>query len=196
MKNAWRSMHFGGWRDLMSRRRDCVFDDGFLRAELELLGAGRGDLLNVGFGMYSVISLRTAILVRPLTCTYLTSRRTPGRYFVNASVVSYMWLSASKMGKSSRRDTRPLLFRRIGRRAGTTEAVVARVTEWYSNVAAEAADPSSPHIAGSDTDHVDRRTPVDSIIRSGLGRARLPRLSNRSGVGIGNGAHGARSAVP
>src|ERR1700683_226374 len=48
------------------------------------------------------MTLRTAILVRPLTWTYLTRPSySLGRNFVNASVVSYMWLSASKTGKST-----------------------------------------------------------------------------------------------
>jgi hypothetical protein len=37
-----------------------------------------------------------AIFVRPFTSTYLmTPEYSSGRYFVNASVASYMWLSAS-----------------------------------------------------------------------------------------------------
>src|SRR5580693_4202776 len=62
---------------------------------------GRPTTLKVGFGMYSEITLRTAIFVRPLTSTYLISPEySGGRNFVKASVVSYMWLSASKTGKS------------------------------------------------------------------------------------------------
>jgi hypothetical protein len=61
--------------------------------------------LNVGFGMYSLITFRSAIFVRPLTWTYFTRPvYSAGRCLVNASVVSYMWLSASNTGKSSRRD--------------------------------------------------------------------------------------------
>src|SRR6201999_886163 len=63
---------------------------------------GRPTTLNVGFGMYSEMTLRTAIFVRPLTSTYLISPEYwGGRNFVKASVVSYMWLSASKTGKST-----------------------------------------------------------------------------------------------
>src|SRR5580704_401487 len=52
--------------------------------------------------MYSEMTLRSAIFVRPLTWTYLTSPSYSfGKNLVNASVVSYMWLSASKTGKST-----------------------------------------------------------------------------------------------
>ena len=52
--------------------------------------------------MYSEITLRMAILSRPLTCTYLIRPSySGGRNFVKASVISYMWLSASKTGKST-----------------------------------------------------------------------------------------------
>ncbi len=52
---------------------------------------GRPTTSNVGFGMYSEMTLRTAILVRPLTCTYLIRPSYSfGRNFVKASVVSYM----------------------------------------------------------------------------------------------------------
>ena len=52
--------------------------------------------------MYSEMTLRTAILVRPFTWTYLMSPSYSfGRNLVKASVVSYMWLSASKTGKST-----------------------------------------------------------------------------------------------
>src|SRR5215469_12807242 len=48
------------------------------------------------------MTLRSAILVRPFTWTYLTSPSYSfGKNLVNASVVSYMWLSASKTGKST-----------------------------------------------------------------------------------------------
>ena len=51
------------------------------------------------------MTLRRAIFVRPFTCTYLTSPSYSfGRNFVKASVVSYMWLSASKTGKSTTFD--------------------------------------------------------------------------------------------
>src|ERR671934_824239 len=44
----------------------------------------------------------TAIFVRPFTWTYLMRPAYSfGRYFVKASVVSYMWLSASFTGKST-----------------------------------------------------------------------------------------------
>ena len=52
--------------------------------------------------MYSLIWPLTAILVRPLTWTYWISPSYFGsRNLVKASVVSYMWLSASKTGKST-----------------------------------------------------------------------------------------------
>src|SRR5580704_1257472 len=52
--------------------------------------------------MYSEMTLRSAIFVRPFTWTYLTSPSYSfGKNLVNASVVSYMWLSASKTGKST-----------------------------------------------------------------------------------------------
>ncbi len=48
------------------------------------------------------MTLRTAILVRPLTSTYLMSPAySGGKNFVKASVFSYMWLSASNTGKST-----------------------------------------------------------------------------------------------
>ncbi len=48
------------------------------------------------------MTLRTAIFVRPLTSTYLINPSySGGRNFVKASVVSYMWLSASNTGKST-----------------------------------------------------------------------------------------------
>ena len=66
---------------------------------------GAATLANVGLGMYSLIRPLTAILVRPSTSTYLMRPSySDGRYLVKASVVSYMWLSASKTGKSSVRD--------------------------------------------------------------------------------------------
>ena len=56
----------------------------------------------VGFGMYSEMRPRTAILVLPLTSTYWTSPSYfDGRWRVSASLVSYKWLSASKTSKSS-----------------------------------------------------------------------------------------------
>ena len=52
---------------------------------------GRPTTLNVGFGMYSEMTLRTAILVRPLTSTYLIRPEySEGRNLVKASIVSYM----------------------------------------------------------------------------------------------------------
>src|SRR5665213_2304971 len=49
--------------------------------------------------------LFTAILVRPFTSTYLMRPSySDGRNWVNASGVSYMWLSASNTGKSRSRD--------------------------------------------------------------------------------------------
>ena len=84
----------------ISSRR--VFPSGlpFLKSSSD--APGRPTTLNVGLGMYSEMTLRTAILVRPLTSTYLISPEYwGGRNFVKASVVSYMWLSASKTGKST-----------------------------------------------------------------------------------------------
>ena len=67
---------------------------------------GRATTLNVGFGMYSEITFLMASLSRPLTCTYLIRFLCSlGRKRVNASTCSYMWLSASKTGYSSRRST-------------------------------------------------------------------------------------------
>ena len=84
----------------MSSRR--VFPSGLPCLKSSSDAPGRPTTLNVGFGMYSEITLRTAILVRPLTSTYLISPEySGGRNFVKASVVSYMWLSASKTGKST-----------------------------------------------------------------------------------------------
>ena len=62
-------------------------------------------MLNVGFGMYSLILFLIAIFVRPLISTYLiTPAYFGGRYRVKASVASYMWLSASNTGYGSLRD--------------------------------------------------------------------------------------------
>ena len=84
----------------MSSRR--VFPSGLPCLKSSSDAPGRPTTLNVGFGMYSEITLRTAILVRPLTSTYLINPEySGGRNFVKASVVSYMWLSASKTGKST-----------------------------------------------------------------------------------------------
>ena len=64
---------------------------------------GWATTLNVGFGMYSEMRALMANLSRPLTCTSLTRLLySAGRYRVKASGCSYMWLSASKTGKSSR----------------------------------------------------------------------------------------------
>ena len=60
---------------------------------------GAATTLNVGFGMYSLIWPFTVILVRPEMSMYLmTSLYGSSRNFVSASGVSYMWLSASKIG--------------------------------------------------------------------------------------------------
>src|ERR1700735_3727727 len=49
--------------------------------------------------MYSLICPRTAIFVRPLTSTYwMAPAYFFGRNLVNASLVSYRWLSASNSG--------------------------------------------------------------------------------------------------
>ena len=48
------------------------FDEGFLSRNSISWGPGGDTLLNVGFGMYSLITLRRAIFVRPLTWTYFT----------------------------------------------------------------------------------------------------------------------------
>ncbi len=83
---------------MISRR---LFPSGLPCLKSSSEAPGRPTTLNVGFGMYSEITLRTAIFVRPLTSTYLISPEySGGRNFVKASVVSYMWLSASKTGKS------------------------------------------------------------------------------------------------
>src|SRR5580698_401707 len=83
---------------MISRR---LFPSGLPCLKSSSEAPGRPTTLNVGFGMYSEITLRTAIFVRPLTSTYLISPEyAGGRNFVKASVVSYMWLSASKTGKS------------------------------------------------------------------------------------------------
>src|SRR6478735_4851472 len=63
---------------------------------------GRDTTSNVGFGMNSVMVLRTTSFLRPFISTnrnrFLWA---DGRWRVNASSVSYRWLSASKTGKSS-----------------------------------------------------------------------------------------------
>ena len=66
---------------------------------------GAATTLNVGFGMYSLIVPFTVILVRPSMSMYLmTFLNGSSTNFVSASGVSYMWLSASKIGKSRIRD--------------------------------------------------------------------------------------------
>src|SRR3974390_116689 len=58
-----------------------------------------------GLGREALSTLRTAIWVRPPTSRNLMSPSySGGRNFVNASVVSYMWLSTSNTGKSRTRD--------------------------------------------------------------------------------------------
>src|SRR5580658_1688526 len=84
----------------ISSRR--VLPSGFPCLKSSSEAPGRPTTSKVGFGMYSEITLRTAIFVRPLIWTYLMSPSySGGRNFVNASGVSYMWLSASKTGKST-----------------------------------------------------------------------------------------------
>ena len=96
--------------DVLRRRLELdVFGPGrrrrVLEPELELLAPGGATLLNVGFGMYSLILFLIAIFVRPLISTYLiTPAYCSGRYRVKASFASYMWLSASNTGYGSLRD--------------------------------------------------------------------------------------------
>ena len=72
---------------------------------------GAATTSKVGLGMYSLIWPLTAILVRPLTWTYWISPAYFGsRNLVNASVVSYRWLSASKTGKSNDRGAMAILL--------------------------------------------------------------------------------------
>src|SRR5258708_7243521 len=98
-------MYLGGWVRILSPSLRFVREEGFFSLNSSSWAPGGATLLNVGFGMYSLMVFFSAILVRPLTCTYLTSPEwLCGRYLVKASVVSYMWLSASKTGKSSLRD--------------------------------------------------------------------------------------------
>src|SRR4051812_32699057 len=98
------SMYLGGGATSMSP--GFVFDDGFLARNSSSCAPGGATLWNVGFGMYSLILLFSAIFVRPFTSTYLMRPSYSfGRWRVNASVFSYMWLSASNTGKFSLRDT-------------------------------------------------------------------------------------------
>src|SRR5260370_40311138 len=98
-------MFLGGSAKILSPSLRFVREEGFFSLNSSSWAPGGATLLNVGFGMYSLMVFFRAILVRPLTCTYLTSPEwLCGRYLVKASVVSYMWLSASKTGKSSLRD--------------------------------------------------------------------------------------------
>ena len=84
----------------MSSRRD--FSSGFPFLKNSSEAPGRPTTEKVGFGMYSEITLRMAILSRPFTWTNLTMPSYSfGRNFVKASVRSYMWLSASNTGKST-----------------------------------------------------------------------------------------------
>ena len=84
----------------ISSRRDLP--SGFPCLKNSSDAPGRPTTSNVGFGMYSEMMLRMAILSRPFTLTNLISPSySGGRNFVNASVVSYMWLSTSKTGKST-----------------------------------------------------------------------------------------------
>src|SRR5580704_18749198 len=64
----------------------------------------------------------TAILVRPSTSTYLMRPAySAGRYLVKASVVSYMWLSASKTRKSNVRGDMAVAFLWFAASAGSVQ---------------------------------------------------------------------------
>ena len=66
-------MYFGGSpRTLSPSLTSCFLAFGFFSLNSSSCAPGGATLLNVGFGMYSLITFRSAILVRPFTCTYLT----------------------------------------------------------------------------------------------------------------------------
>ena len=93
---------------MISRR---LFPSGLPLRKYSSWAPGAATTEKVGLGMYSLIWPFRAILVRPLTSTYWTSPAySAGRYLVKASVVSYMWLSASKTGKSITRAMVMLLL--------------------------------------------------------------------------------------
>ena len=84
----------------MISRRDLP--SGFPLLKYSSWAPGAATTSKVGLGMYSLILPLTAIFVRPLTWTYwMRPSYSGGRNLVKASGVSYMWLSASKTGKSS-----------------------------------------------------------------------------------------------
>ncbi len=66
-------MYFGGATSTLSPSLGPRFlACGFFSLNSSSCAPGGATLLNVGFGMYSLITFRSAILVRPFTCTYLT----------------------------------------------------------------------------------------------------------------------------
>jgi hypothetical protein len=66
-------MYLGGGDSSMSPSLASVFDEGFFSLNSSSCAPGGATTLNVGFGMYSLILLFSAILVRPSTSTYLTT---------------------------------------------------------------------------------------------------------------------------